>query len=345
MDIISRFPKADVHLHFESLSNIELVFDIASRNSITPPLTKAECYEKIKNFSCLDDLLELLNVFFSVPCSPQDIYEILMFYYKQISTKNIVYIEPQIKFNGYIHVTPEEVMKGAIQASAEAETLYGIKTGLILNFTRGVPVDKQEAILYSLQNYKQHIAGVGVAGNEYLMPSRQLKPLYDLARNLGFCDNNNTTAHTGEETPPNYIIESLRYLGIKRMDHAVRAREDPYLMKFLGDNNFPIAMCPISNDIIKVNERFCEGKHCYEEFIEKGCMISINSDDPEALGMYLDEVWASCFEKYQGNRDNIVQNYAEIAKNGFRMAFMQEADKKYWIDQIDSELSKVEIAN
>ena len=34
-------------------------------------------------------------------------------------------------------------------------------------------------------------------------------------------------AHAGEEGPPDYIIQALDLLGVKRIDHGVRASEDP----------------------------------------------------------------------------------------------------------------------
>lgn len=334
-------PKADVHIHFESLFDPELLYEVAGRNSIIPSLSKSEFLNKRQNFNCLNDLLDILGVVCEIPASSTDIYDLLMKFYEKISTRNIVYIEPQMNVNRY-KFHPSEIIKGAVQAASEAESLYGIKTNFLLQFSRGAEIEAQKEILYSLEGYKTCFAGVGIAGNEFYKSSKHFKPLFDLARNLGFCRNaNNTTVHSGEEAPPNYIIESLHSLGAKRLDHGIRAREDKHLLKFLGDSNFHIAMCPYSNDLIKVNERFCEGKWPYHEFIEAGCMVSINSDDPEAMNSYLDEVHASFIEYYRETKPEIVANYSEIVKNAFRMSFMEENEKHTWIKQIDAELAKI----
>ena len=339
MERLINLPKADVHLHFESLFDIEILYDIAKRNSITPSILKQNYYEKRENFSCLFDLFELLDVNFDIPTSSQDIYDLTSTFYKKISTKNIVYIEPAICFTVFNKISAEHILKGFLQASSEAESLYNIKTNIILQLARGSSIESQTDLLHSLQPYKHHFAGIGLAGNEFSKPSKHFAGLYDLARNLGYCNEHTCTAHSGEECPPEYIIETLHYLKVNRLDHAIRAREDPFLLNFLGKNHFPIAMCPVSNQKLKINERFCEGKYCYDEFIDKGCMVSINSDDPEIYNSFLDDVYRQFLENYENTQ--IFDNFAQIVKNGFLMGFLQENEKKYFLSEIDSQISKI----
>ena len=98
-------------------------------------------------------------------------------------------------------------------------------------------------------------------------------------------------------------------------------------------------MCPVSNQKLKINERFCEGKYCYDEFIDKGCMVSINSDDPEIYNSFLDDVYRQFLENYENTQ--IFDNFAQIVKNGFLMGFLQENEKKYFLSEIDSQISKI----
>ena len=334
-------PKADVHLHFESLADPDHLYDIAARNSFTPPTTRSDYLYKTRNYSCLADLFVVLDMNKLIPSCSNDIYELSMKFYEKISKKNIVYIEPGIPIAGYSRISPVEIMKGALRAASEAEGLYGIKTNFLFNFVRDIPLEKHVQALNELQNYKHHFGGIGIAGSETLHPSREFKYLFDLARDLGFCRNNNCTAHTGEVCPPSAVIETLYYLQPKRLDHAIRAREDRSLMQFLGESQFPIAMCPLSNDILKVNEAFCGGEYVYHEFIEEGCCVSINSDDPGAMHSYLDEVYEGFVKHYSETKPQIVENFVEVIKNAFRMSFMEEADKRIWISQIDREFSKL----
>ena len=41
-------------------------------------------------------------------------------------------------------------------------------------------------------------------------------------------------AHAGEEGPPEYIVEALDLLDVRRIDHGVRCMEDPLLVERLG---------------------------------------------------------------------------------------------------------------
>ena len=341
MHELSNLPKADIHLHFESMFDPELLYNIASRNSFTPPLSKSEYVNKVKNLNRLTDLFSVLDMNYLIPSTSNDIYELTMKYYEIISKKNIVYIEPAIPIAEFLRVSPVELITGALQAANEAESLYNIKTNFLLQFGRGCPLAKHVQVLEELQNYKHHFSGIGLAGNEKLYPSREYKYLFDLSRDLGYCRNNNSTAHTGEVCPPNSVIETLYFLQPKRLDHAIRAREDKSLLKFLGESHFPIAMCPFSNRKLKVLEDYCDGEYTYHEFIEEGCCVSINSDDPCILGVHQDEVYEDFVKYYRESKPEIIENFAEIVKNGFRMSFMEESDKENWIKQIDREYSKL----
>ena len=41
-------------------------------------------------------------------------------------------------------------------------------------------------------------------------------------------------AHAGEEGPPEYIVEALELLHVRRIDHGVRAVDDPDLVERLA---------------------------------------------------------------------------------------------------------------
>ena len=61
-------------------------------------------------------------------------------------------------------------------------------------------------------------------------------------------------AHAGEEGPASYIWSSLDILKIERIDHGIRAIDDPELMLRLINNQIPLTVCPLSNVKLKVFE-------------------------------------------------------------------------------------------
>lgn len=342
MDEILSLPKADVHLHLQSMLDVNTLFDIAQRTNLSTSLSKTEFELKLQNFSCLNDLFDLLEVIEAIPTSYIDLYHALMPYYARLNSQNVNYIEPSIYF-GSFNLHPSEVLKGILQAASEAEGLYGIKTGLIYLFGRGESEKKMKENLSVLQQDKECFVGINAAGNEMKMTAKQIKPVYEYAKNLGFCKDGNATIHTGEEAPVEQIISSLYHLDLKRIDHGIRAHEDPYLLKFLGDCNFSLAMCPVSNKKLKVCERFCSGKYVYDQFIRSGCKISINSDDPYLINSFLNDVYLDFYNYYEDRLPNGMRTYVDLIKNAYSMSFLSDYSKANYLNSLNHQLNKLNL--
>src|SRR3546814_10056689 len=67
--------------------------------------------------------------------------------------------------------------------------------------------------------------------------------LFERARDLDF----RVVAHAGEEGPPEYVWSALDDLQVARIDHGIRAIEDPDLMVELARRKVPLTVCPLSN--------------------------------------------------------------------------------------------------
>ena len=96
-----------------------------------------------------------------------------------------------------------------------------------------------------------------------------------------------SVAHAGEEGPPEYIWEALDLLKVKRIDHGVRAAEDPRLLERLIDEQIPLTVCPLSNVKLRVFKDMSE--HNILKLLEMGVKVTVNSDDPAYFGGYVTE--------------------------------------------------------
>lgn len=337
MDLVKSLPKAEVHLHLAGSFLCETVYSIADRNLFIPSLSKSEYQLTQSNFSCLNDLLSLIYLNLSVVQSEQDLFDLTVSALSNFQSQNVVYIEPSINIRMFSHqfLSPSQITRVLSSAASEVQSNSNVQINWILEFSRCLPVDLQVNTLNSISAYNSNFIGVGIAENEYQGPSKGFEKLFDLARNLGFCgkEGKNVTAHTGEETPAEYIQETLQYLKPFRIDHGVRAYEDQGLMKILGEKAFPIAMAPISNKKLKVLDRFCQGVHVFSEFVKCGCTVSINSDDPGAFNQGINENFQEFYDEYQGDDKDLVM--VELVKNGFKSAFMPDSEKQAWIQEIE----------
>lgn len=340
MESILSLPKAEVHIHLESMLDIDTIYSISSRQGLELEITKKDFQSKIQSYSCLSDMFQLLNIILKVPQTYIDIYHLLLPIYSKLHAANVVYIEPSVILTEF-SLHPSEVIKGINLAKNEAESLYGIKTNLIYTISRNSSIETINTNMMELFPNKDLFVGINAAGNEENMSACKIKQVYQLAKDLGIGKNGSATIHTGEETSPDHIIASLAFLDLKRIDHGVRATEDPHLMKFLGDSQFNLAMCPFSNRKLKVYDRFCEGKSNLHRFIEAGCKVSINSDDPYLLGCFTDDVYMDVYREYGDGLPGGMAGYVELVKNGFSMSFMEESEKERLIKLINSQVKNL----
>ncbi len=137
-------------------------------------------------------------------------------------------------------------------------------------------------------------------------------------------------AHAGEEGPASFVRDALDMLKVERVDHGIRAIDDPALVERLAQDGTILTVCPLSN------VRLCTVKtladHPLRRLLEAGVKVTINSDDPAYFGGYLLENYIQTAEALNLTEPEL----AEIAANSFRGAFLTDAEKAGYLARIDA---------
>ena len=128
-------------------------------------------------------------------------------------------------------------------------------------------------------------------------------------------------AHAGEEGPPEYVWQALDLLGAERIDHGVRALEDPELVARLVDEQVPLTVCPLSNVQLRVVDTLAE--HPLRTMLDAGLLVTVNSDDPAYFGGYVDDNFAQLREQL-GLTD---AEREKLARNSIKSSFASDARK------------------
>jgi adenosine deaminase len=139
-------------------------------------------------------------------------------------------------------------------------------------------------------------------------------------------------AHAGEEGPPAYIHSALDVLEVERIDHGVRAEEDPALMQRLKTSRIPLTVCPLSNLKLCVVKDMRE--HNLARMLRDGLCVTINSDDPAYFGGYMNANFIATADALALSREELVQ----LARNSFEASFVSDAQKQIWYDALDAYL-------
>ena len=136
------------------------------------------------------------------------------------------------------------------------------------------------------------------------------------------------TAHAGEADGPNSVWQAVQELGATRIGHAVRAVEDPYLLAYLVEHRIGIEVNLTSN--LQTSTVGDYASHPLKQFIEKGLLATINSDDPGVSGITLRYEYETAAPAAGLNQDQIRQ----AQRNALEVAFLSSSEREALLDSI-----------
>lgn len=291
-DWLNALPKAELHLHLEGSLEPELLFRLAERNKIALPWDNVDALRSAYNFGNLQEFLDLYYAGADVLRTEQDFYDLTWAYLQKCEEQNVVHTEPF--YDPQTHTDrgiPFEVaMRGISGALADGRELLGISSGLILSFLRHLPEEEAFKTLEHAMPFRDAFFAVGLDSSEMGHPPSKFERVFAKARAEGFL----AVAHAGEEGPPEYIWEALDLLKVSRIDHGVRASEDPKLIERLIDEQIPLTVCPLSNTKLCVFDDMSQ--HNILQMLEQGVKVTVNSDDPAYFGGYVTENFMALHE-------------------------------------------------
>ena len=291
-DWLNALPKAELHLHLEGSLEPELMFRLAERNKIALPWDDVDALRSAYNFGNLQEFLDLYYAGADVLRTEQGFYDLTWAYLQKCEAQNVVHTEPF--YDPQTHTDrgiPFEVaMRGISGALADGRELLGISSGLILSFLRHLPEEAAFKTLEQAMPFRDAFFAVGLDSSEMGHPPSKFERVFAKARAEGFL----AVAHAGEEGPPEYIWEALDLLKVSRIDHGVRASEDPKLIERLIDEQIPLTVCPLSNTKLCVFDDMSQ--HNILQMLEQGVKVTVNSDDPAYFGGYVTENFMALHE-------------------------------------------------
>ncbi len=324
---IKGIPKAELHVHIEGTFESQLMFDIAQRNNKTLKYRSAKELTDAYNFS---DLQGFLNIYYrgvKVLEREQDFYDLTMAYLKKAHSQRVLHSE--VFFDPQAHtrrdVEFKTVITGIHRALVDAQEKLGISTGLIMCFLRDEDPAWAMEILEETLRYKSWIVAVGLDSAEVEHPPSEFQEVFERALDEDLL----TVAHAGEEGPAEYIWQALDLLKVSRIDHGTRSLDDRILTQELIKREIPLTVCPLSNLKLRVTERLED--HPLKEMIQKGLLVTVNSDDPAYFGGYVNENYLAVQEALQLNEKDVYK----LARNSFKAAFLNSSRKEEMIAQLD----------
>lgn len=335
-NLIHVIPKCELHIHIEGTLEPEMAFQFAKRNNVPLKYSSVEELRSAYNFSNLQDFLDIYYQNAATLINEVDFYDLAYAYFQKVASQNVLHAE--IFFDPQTHtdrgISFDTVINGLSKAGDDAQKNLGVSSKLIMCFLRHLDESSAITTLESAVPFKHLIYAVGLDSSELGHPPSKFARVFQKAIDLGF----KTVAHAGEEGPCQYVKEAIDILHVSRIDHGNHALDDDSLVDEIVAKKIPLTVCPLSNLRLKVISDL--SLHPLRKMLERGIVVTINSDDPAYFGGYVEDNYQELALALKLSNADIVT----LSKNSFVASFLSEEQKSLFLAKID-QISASYLAN
>jgi adenosine deaminase len=328
--LIAAMPKVELHVHLEGCVTPEMALHFARKNRWSYPYESIEQALAAIEFSDLSSFIEVARVNSQTLRTVDDYCDVARQYVKRMHDENVVHVEVAISPQGFrrrgLEIKP--CMEALASEFRDALNNFGMTGGIIAGCRRDLPPEEAMEMLRELRACGDDVLAVGLHGPEWQYEPRLFERHFQFARAQGW----HTVAHAGEEGPADYVVQAIDVLAVERVDHGVRAEENPALLERLAAEQIPLTVCPLSNVNLGIFPRLED--HNISRLLRGGVAVSLHSDDPAYFGGYL----SHSFEQTALALDLSPGEVVELNKNGIRAAFLDRDAKQRLLTASDATL-------
>jgi adenosine deaminase len=238
---IRALPKTETHLHLDGSLPYELLHAWKPETYPSRPYFHAPDY-RFPSFPKFDEIL--LGHALPWFTSPERYHESARLTFAKHVVANVRYVECSIHLAvaHFINVPVREIV-AAIHAAVPA----GLTVKLYAGMLRSDYAGPMQAHIDDLVN-QEGIAGVDLHGHEPAPTEAWTAPVWARLRAAGKV----TKCHAGEFDGAHRVREAIEQLGVTRVQHGVRAIEDPAVVALAAERGVTFDMTPISNVRLQV---------------------------------------------------------------------------------------------
>jgi adenosine deaminase len=314
---VQALPKTETHLHIEGALPFELLQRV--RPEFTePPASWARDF-KVRDFDHFEQ--ELLAMAFAWYTSPEHYHEAARIIFAGHLRRNVRYVETSFASGviEFLGLDGEEVL-AAIRAAVPA----GLEVRVFLGIHHNGAGPKMRPVLEQALGWRD-LAGIDLHGTESFPIEPWTAPYWEAARRAG----KYTKAHAGEFMGADFVRRILDELQPQRIEHGVRAAEDPALLAEIRRRGVGLDVSPISNH--KLMPGITLETHPIRALFDAGVTVTVSTDDPISFGNTITDEYVALAERRGFSRAEL----AQLAKNGWLVADVPAAVRSTMLAGID----------
>ena len=279
---LERLPKVELHLHVEGAIPHAALWELISKYGGDPTVPGLDALPGVFRYRDFPDFIDRWLWKQSFLREAEDFELVGAAVAAELARRRIVYAE--------VFFSPADARRDGLESEDIAMALRrglasvsGVEVGLIADMVRDKGPIGAAATLEEIAGVAAEagIIGVGLGGSEQRFPPEPFAAVYRRAREFGL----RTTAHAGEVAGPASVWGAIRALEVDRVDHGIRAVEDPALVEYLAEHRLPVTVCPGSN--VATGAVGSIASHPIRRLLDAGVLVSVATDDPAMFGLTL----------------------------------------------------------
>lgn len=307
IDRLRTLPKAEVHLHLEGCFEPTQIELWAKSEGVVLPRPR----EELLRFSGLADFLGFLDLACGLASTGERLAELCYGLSRRLAESGTGYADVIVNpthwqaWQGRLREMLEAIDSGFTEAEQDGLPPVGLCISLLRTQSASAAVELVDSLV-SMRHPR--VVALSVDGNE-ATAGRSAPRFVDAFRRAGAAGLRRTV-HAGESSGPEGVRDAIDLLGADRIDHGVRAIEDPSLIAVLAERAIPLGICPTSNLSLGVYPSI--EQHPIERLRAAGVRVSVNTDDPVLLSANLIGEYQLCRRAF-GWSDEIVRAVARTS--------------------------------
>ena len=317
-DFIQALPKTETHLHVEGALPYELLTQLDAKRWPPEPDFRQRAY-RYKTFPDFEQIL--LDHALPWFTSADRYHEAAKVIFAGHAALNVRYVETSfhLPVTRFIGVPGPEII-AAIKSAAPR----GLEVRVFVGMLRTDLGGELRPTIDQLHTW-DNLAGVDLHGLETLPTHPDTAAVWARLRAAGKV----TKCHAGEFDGAARVREAIERLGVTRIQHGVRAIEDPAVVHLAADRGVTFDVCPISNVGLRVVPSIAA--HPLRRLRAAGVRCTVSTDDPLCFANTIADEYSALADEGGFTRAEL----ASIARAGWEIADVNSETRRRVMAEID----------
>ena len=327
-DLLRALPKAEVHVHLEGCFEPADVEQLASAAGEALPRP----VEHLFDMTGLDltAFLEILDWTCGLVRTPEQLARAAYAFAQREERAGVGYADLIVNpthwsaWRDRLPAFLDALDAGLREAETDALPPVGVCVSLLRQQSASEAI---ELVDWLLERRHPRVVALSIDGNEAVAgrTGPRFAEAFSRAAQAGL----HRTVHAGESSGPSGVRDAIEYLHADRIDHGVRAVEDPALVGLLAERRIPLGVCPGSN--VRLGLYPSLAAHPLDTLRRAGVRVSINTDDPALMCLDLVSEYAHTAAYDWG--DAVVR---QVARTSIESSFCDASVRQRLLAQLDS---------